>query len=164
MADVKTAKAGKHTSHRFVEGWLEFTDKAVARQTAEYLNAQPIGGKPSSAFYHDLWSIKYLPRFKWAQLSGSLSTAPEAALLRNEISQSKKDQAQYLRQVEKARVQGKIEEKRSKKRKDAPEGSEVPPRKEKMQRKFKQRTTVKEGKLEKAKGDKALQGVLDSLF
>ena len=145
---------------------MEFLDKKVARSTAEYLNAQPIGGKPSNPFYHDLWSIKYLPRFKWSQLSASLgqSMAVESALLRNEISQSKKDQAGYLRQVEKARVQGKIEEKREKKRKERPEGTEELPKKEKKQRAFKQRTTVKEGKQEKARGDQALQGVLNSLF
>lgn len=169
--DAKTAKAGKHTSHRFAEGWIEFLDKRIARSTAELLNAQPIGGKPSSPFYHDLWSCKYLPKFKWNMLSGSISQqqAIETALLRNEISQSKKDQAGYLRQVEKARVQGKIEEKREKKRKEAPaaapaainEGEEKP---KKKQRAFKQRTTVKADKATKANDSQALQGVLNSLF
>lgn len=33
----------KHQAHRFVEGWIEFTDKKKARRTAEFLNASRIG-------------------------------------------------------------------------------------------------------------------------
>lgn len=101
-------------------------------------------------------------------LSGSIAQqqAVEQALLRNEISQSKKDQAGYLRQVEKARVQGKIEEKREKKRKEQPiDGfGESKEKKIKTQRPFKQRTTVGVDKANKGKDSQELQGVLNSLF
>ena len=42
----KGKKKEKHLSHRFVEGWIEFLDKRVARSTAELLNARPIGSFP----------------------------------------------------------------------------------------------------------------------
>ncbi len=42
------------------------------------LNGNPIGGKRRSAYHYDLWSLKYLPKFKWDHLTeeiGMLSTA-----------------------------------------------------------------------------------------
>lgn len=69
----------KHRPHRFVEGWVEFMDKRVARSTAELLNARPIGDIAMSKgskknggtrkWQDDVWTMKYLPRFKWNMLS-----------------------------------------------------------------------------------------------
>jgi hypothetical protein len=42
-------KRTKHQSHRFVEGWIEFEDKKVARSVADMLNARPIGAAGSFA-------------------------------------------------------------------------------------------------------------------
>ena len=53
----------------FTEGWVEFTDKRVARSVAEMLNAQPIGGKKGTRWRDDVWTMKYLPRFKWYMLT-----------------------------------------------------------------------------------------------
>ncbi len=39
----------------FTEGWVEFTDKRVAKRTAVALNGRPIGGKRRSAYFEDLW-------------------------------------------------------------------------------------------------------------
>ena len=35
------------------------------------LNGQPMGGKRRSAYFYDLWTLKYLPRFKWDHLTGA---------------------------------------------------------------------------------------------
>lgn len=62
----------KYTSTKkphFTEGWVEFKDKKVARSVAEMLNAQPIGGKKGSRWRDDVWTMKYLPRFKWNMLT-----------------------------------------------------------------------------------------------
>jgi ESF2/ABP1 family protein len=67
----------RHQSHNFKEGWIEFLDKRVARSVAEMLNAQNIGGKKSDKWHDDVWTMKYLPRFRWDQLSeqvGKLTT------------------------------------------------------------------------------------------
>ena len=127
------------------------------------------GGKASNPFADDIWTLKYLPKFKWSMLSASMSQqqAIETALLRNELSQSKKAQAGYLTQVEKARVQGRMEEKRAEKReRDGGGDSSVqaatednPERKSKKQRLFKQRPQI-----ESKEGNAALQGVLSNLF
>lgn len=53
----------------FTEGWVEFTDKRVARSVADMLNAQPIGGKKGTRWRDDVWTMKYLPRFKWNMLT-----------------------------------------------------------------------------------------------
>jgi ESF2/ABP1 family protein len=53
----------------YTEGWVEFKDKKVARSVAEMLNAQPIGGKKGTRWRDDVWTLKYLPRFKWYMLT-----------------------------------------------------------------------------------------------
>jgi ESF2/ABP1 family protein len=53
----------------YTEGWVEFKDKKVARSVAEMLNAQPIGGKKGTRWRDDIWTIKYLPKFKWNMLT-----------------------------------------------------------------------------------------------
>ncbi|EEB90898.1 hypothetical protein MPER_10834, partial [Moniliophthora perniciosa FA553] len=53
----------------FTEGWVEFKDKKIARSVAEMLNAQPIGGKKGTRWRDDVWTMKYLPKFKWNMLT-----------------------------------------------------------------------------------------------
>ncbi|GAA6060419.1 hypothetical protein JCM10212_002187 [Sporobolomyces blumeae] len=103
----------RHQSHNFKEGWVEFLDKRVARSVADMLNAQTIGGKKSDRWHDDVWTMKYLPRFRWDQLSEqvALERATQTSLLRFHLSHSKQEQESYLSAVEKARVSSKIEEK-----------------------------------------------------
>ena len=53
----------------YTEGWVEFKDKKIARSVAEMLNAQPIGGKKGTRWRDDVWTLKYLPKFKWHMLT-----------------------------------------------------------------------------------------------
>lgn len=73
IADPKRAYLRrKYTSTKkahFTEGWVEFKDKRVARSVAEMLNAQPIGGKKGTRWRDDVWTMKYLPKFKWNMLT-----------------------------------------------------------------------------------------------
>ncbi|KAF8803947.1 hypothetical protein BYT27DRAFT_7195299 [Phlegmacium glaucopus] len=99
----------KYTSTKkphYTEGWVEFKDKKVARSVAEMLNAQPIGGKKGTRWRDDIWTMKYLPRFKWNMLTEQVAheAAVHAAKLRVELSQSKAEQQAYLKNVELARV------------------------------------------------------------
>jgi ESF2/ABP1 family protein len=62
----------KYTSTKkrhYTEGWVEFRDKKVARSVAGMLNAQPIGGKKGTRWRDDIWTMKYLPKFKWYMLT-----------------------------------------------------------------------------------------------
>lgn len=71
--DAKTAYLRrKYTTTKkphFIEGWVEFKDKRVARSVAGMLNAQPIGGKKGTRWRDDVWTMKYLPKFKWNMLT-----------------------------------------------------------------------------------------------
>ncbi|VDC04079.1 unnamed protein product [Peniophora sp. CBMAI 1063] len=99
----------KHTSTKkahYTEGWVEFKDKKTARAVAEMLNAQPIGGKKGSRWAEDVWTMKYLPRFKWHMLTEQVAHegAVREAKLRLELGQSRTEQRDYLANVELARV------------------------------------------------------------
>ncbi|KAF8511177.1 hypothetical protein JB92DRAFT_2614654, partial [Gautieria morchelliformis] len=113
----------KHTSTKkaqYTEGWIEFKDKRVARSVADMLNAQPIGGKKGTRWRDDVWTMKYLPRFKWNMLTEQ--AAVHTARLRVELSQSRAEQRDYLRQVELARVL----DKRAERKRKAGDGGEAP--------------------------------------
>ena len=74
----------KYTSTKkphFTEGWVEFKDKRVARSVADMLNAQPIGGKKGSRWRDDVWTMKYLPKFKWHMLTEQIGK-PRSTLRR----------------------------------------------------------------------------------
>ncbi|KAF8307294.1 hypothetical protein DL93DRAFT_2064926 [Clavulina sp. PMI_390] len=107
----------KHTSTKkahFTEGWVEFLDKRAGRAVAEMLNGQPIGGKKGTRFRDDVWTMKYLPKFKWNMLTEQIAheTASHAARLRVELSQSRTEQKDYLKNVELARVLAKRAERK----------------------------------------------------
>ncbi|KAK2462295.1 hypothetical protein APHAL10511_005601 [Amanita phalloides] len=110
----------KYTSTKkphFTEGWVEFKDKKIARCVAEMLNAQPIGGRKGTRWRDDVWTMKYLPKFKWPMLTEQVAqeAAIHAAKLRVELSQSRSEQQEYLRNVEVARqLEKRVEKKRAK--------------------------------------------------
>ncbi|KAH9927143.1 uncharacterized protein BXZ73DRAFT_90825 [Epithele typhae] len=108
----------------YTEGWVEFKDKRVGRSVADMLNAQSIGGKKGSRWRDDVWTMKYLPRFKWNMLTERIAheAAQHAAQLRVEISQSRKEQREYLKNVELARVL----DKRAKRKRKAEDDSAAP--------------------------------------
>ncbi|KAG1888124.1 hypothetical protein F4604DRAFT_1715647 [Suillus subluteus] len=93
----------------FTEGWVEFKDKKVARS--------PIGGKKGTRWRDDVWTMKYLPKFKWNMLTEQIAheAAIHTAKLRIELVQSKTEQHDYLKNVELARVLDKRNEKRKEK-------------------------------------------------
>lgn len=77
----------------FTEGWVEFESKRVAKWVVENINAKPITKKKNSRFCDVLWTLKYLPRFKWVHLSERLTyeRAVYRQKLQVEISQARKE-------------------------------------------------------------------------
>ncbi|KAI9001326.1 hypothetical protein BD414DRAFT_403981 [Trametes punicea] len=170
----------KYTSTKkphFTEGWVEFKDKRVARSVAEMLNAQPIGGKKGSRWRDDVWTMKYLPKFKWHMLTEQIAheAAVRQAQLRVELSQSRKEQREYLKNVELARVLDKRAERKRKISGDTGEGtkedeSETRPQKVAKQDGAPAKTPIKE-KRKKSKAavprpeaENQLDSVLSSIF
>ncbi|GAA5986289.1 hypothetical protein JCM10908_003689 [Rhodotorula pacifica] len=157
-------KEGRHTSHNFKEGWVEFMDKRVARSVAEMLNAQPIG--QNKRWKDDVWTMKYLPRFRWDQLSEqvALERATQSSLLRFHLTHSKQENESYLAAVENARVGRKIQEKAAGRQASKGTAAAAPQAAgTKRQRDYRQREVVDVSKkLKRSEGD--LDSVLGRLF
>ncbi|KAG6811247.1 hypothetical protein H0H92_008365 [Tricholoma furcatifolium] len=157
----------KYTSTKkphFTEGWVEFKDKKIARSVAEMLNAQPIGGKKGTRWYDDVWTMKYLPRFKWNMLTEQVAheAAIHAAKLRVELSQSRSEQQDYLKNVELARVL----EKRAEKKREKGEELQFKPLKERPVKPKRKLGDVEDSSQshKKLKSEGHLDNVLSSIF
>ncbi|XP_050382670.1 pre-rRNA-processing protein ESF2 [Argentina anserina] len=148
-------RPGKRQLQSFSEGWVEFKDKRVAKRVAGMLNGEKIGGKKRSVFFHDLWNIKYLSKFKWDDLTGEIAykNAEREQKLALEISAAKKEQEFYLSKVDKSRKLNAIEERIKKKRKVQEESgttNDVPVDQPlRVVREFRQKSPVADGAAEK---------------
>jgi len=159
---------------QFIDGWVEFAEKKIAKRVALTLNNAPIGAKKHSFYHDDLWNIKYLKGFKWSELTEKIGyeRAVRDQRIRQQMSQAKQQNKFYLQQVEAAKALNAIEQRKGAKRAreetysapptshsaDAvPPASEGPP--SKRPRKFHQRKTIDLGQLSTAPDD-LLQQVL----
>lgn len=77
----------------YKDGWVEFRDKRVARMVAVTFNGRQVGSKKTSYNYYDLWSIKYLPKFKWDNLTERIEydRRVRAAKFNQKIVKSRKE-------------------------------------------------------------------------
>ncbi|KAK1420143.1 hypothetical protein QVD17_21495 [Tagetes erecta] len=118
-AQVHRKNAGGFRGQGFTEGWVEFTNKHVAKRVASMLNGEQIGGKKKSSFYYDLWNIKYLSKFKWDHLTEEIAykNATREQKLALELSAAKKERDFYLSKVDQSRALSSIDERLKKKRK-----------------------------------------------
>ena len=55
---------GGNGSKQFAEGWIEFSDKSIAKSVAESLNNKSIGSTKGDYYHDDVWNLKYLKNFK----------------------------------------------------------------------------------------------------
>ncbi|EPQ59704.1 hypothetical protein GLOTRDRAFT_71359 [Gloeophyllum trabeum ATCC 11539] len=152
----------------FTEGWVEFKDKKVARAVAEMLNARPIGGKKGSRWRDDVWTMKYLPKFKWNMLTEQIAheAAIHTARLRVELSQSRSEQHEYLKNVELARVLDKRAERKRQAGKDADNAPKPDPKRKSDESKDEERKSKKRKVVptDSQANEKQLESVLDSIF
>jgi ESF2/ABP1 family protein len=117
--------------------------------TVRAANVASEGGRKRDAFYYDLWTIKYLPKFKWEDLTEEVG-APAAAAARRfrrslrrtayqkavkeqrlalELSATKRERDFYLKQVDTAKGLAAMAEKRAKREAAAAasEAADAPP-------------------------------------
>lgn len=92
-------------ARNFTEGWVEFISKRVAKEVATNLNMTQVGGKKRSKSHDTNWNIKYLPGFKWTNLSERLAyeKAVHQQRMRTEISQAKRETDYFKANVEKSK-------------------------------------------------------------
>ncbi len=82
------------------------------------LNGTQIGGKKRHNLFHDdIWTIRYLPKFKWHNLTEKLSYDQKVReqRLKAETSQAKKEINYYMERVDLKKRLDKMEEKKMQK-------------------------------------------------
>mmetsp|Transcript_10886 Transcript_10886/g.17828 ORF Transcript_10886/g.17828 Transcript_10886/m.17828 type:complete len:246 (+) Transcript_10886:88-825(+) len=130
---ARRKKNGGSSKIKYTDGWVEFEDRRVARQVAESLNGQQVGGKRRNFHHSDLWTMKYLKGFKWTHLSerNAYEKQTKSSRLRAEISHAKRENEHYLEKlIQEKQIRAMVERKSDKK------DSRVVPRK--ARRSFKQ--------------------------
>lgn len=71
VPDTTTSKSKKRQNYK--EGWIEFTDKIMAKLCEYELSGKFFGGKKrNNKFREELWNLKYLNKFKWHHLMEKL--------------------------------------------------------------------------------------------
>ncbi|XAR60284.1 hypothetical protein NMG60_11033590 [Bertholletia excelsa] len=114
-AQVRHKHVGGFRGQQFSEGWVEFSEKTVAKRVANTLNAE----QKTSPFYYDLWNMKYLHKFSWDDLTEEIAykNAIWEQKLALEISAAKRERDFYLSKVDQSRALTSIEDRLKKKQK-----------------------------------------------
>lgn len=156
---TRRVRNGGNKKRSFVDGWVEFVNKAHAKAVCELLNAQTIGGKKGSYYRDDVWNLLYLKGYKWHNLTEQIAAenAERASRMRAEISQTTKENKEFVQNVERAKMLEGMESKKAAQRRketeDAIEKGEPQAVKESKKggerpRKFKQTTVATKKKAE----------------
>lgn len=103
---ARRVRAGGNKKRSYTEGWVEFTKKKDAKAVCDLLNARTIGGKKGGYYHDDLWNLLYLKGFKWHNLTEQIAVenAERTSRMRAEISKSTKENKEFVRNVEKAKM------------------------------------------------------------
>lgn len=111
--DKKKKKKRKPFARHFTEGWVEFESKRVAKQIVPLLNNKQISTRKKSQFFDYLWSMKYLPRFKWCHLTERMNyeQAVHKQRLMTEVSQARKETTFFQNNLDKSEFIKKKEKK-----------------------------------------------------
>eukprot|EP01028_Stygiella_incarcerata_P005131 TRINITY_DN21963_c0_g1_i1.p1 TRINITY_DN21963_c0_g1~~TRINITY_DN21963_c0_g1_i1.p1 ORF type:complete len:297 (-),score=101.89 TRINITY_DN21963_c0_g1_i1:85-975(-) len=115
----RRVRDGGKKKRKFVDGWIEFSEKKTARRVAESLNNQIVGGKKRSPHYYDMWNLKYLPGFHWSDLVEELGTKPviKELRIRAKVAKTQKEANEIVRDIESSKKLARIRERVEKRRK-----------------------------------------------
>jgi ESF2/ABP1 family protein len=106
----------------YKEGWVEFEDKLMAKLCEYELNGKEIGGKKSQPFSQELWTIKYLHKFKWNHLMEKLQYNKKLRehKVQAEVKQAHRENQFILKNYEKSKVLDNLGKKRERGELDKP--------------------------------------------
>lgn len=163
-AHARRVKAGGNKKKSYTEGWVEFVKKKEAKAACELLNARTIGGKKGSYYRDDIWNLLYLNGFKWNNLTQQIAAedAERASRMRAEISKTTKENKEFVRNVERAKMLDGIQAK-SKKRKADVDDDQPPAELEPGSRTFRQIPLAKKAK-ETEEPSERVSRVLSKIF
>lgn len=119
----------------YSDGWVEFASKKTAKICAETLNASIVGGKKGGWYHDDVWNMKYLRGFKWADLMEQVQRekSERDAKRRVEDSRAKKEDKVFVSGVEKGKVLDGMQKKNEEKKKRNHQPKEEQPQKKQQQ-------------------------------
>ncbi|BFI34385.1 hypothetical protein AXG93_2278s1320 [Marchantia polymorpha subsp. ruderalis] len=122
---IRRKRAGGNSGKNFTEGWVEFVHKRDAKRIAAMLNGESVDPRKRSAYHYDLWTIKYLKKFKWDNLTAEIAykKAVRDQKLAAEVSAAKKERDFYLSKVDQARAINSMEERKKKRKEPEANGS-----------------------------------------
>ncbi|KAK0715587.1 hypothetical protein B0H67DRAFT_514742 [Lasiosphaeris hirsuta] len=105
-ARTRRMKSGGNKKRSFTEGWVEFVRKKDAKKACELLNAHTIGGKKGTYYRDDMWNLLYLSGFKWQNLTEQIAAenAERASRMRAEISKTTKENKEFVRNIDRAKM------------------------------------------------------------
>lgn len=91
------SNSGSSGSKRYVEGWVEYADKHVAKRVAQALHTHPISNIKRNPHCDDLWNLKYLSQFQWSHLTEKVAYERRVReqKLRLETMQAKRETTLY---------------------------------------------------------------------
>ncbi|XXG95091.1 hypothetical protein Hte_001351 [Hypoxylon texense] len=114
----RRVRQGGNKKHMYTDGWVEFVDKKDAKKAVDLLNARTIGGKKNSYYRDDIWNLLYLKGFKWHNLTEQINSemAERTSRMRAEISKSTKENKDFVKNIEKAKMLDGIQAKAAAKR------------------------------------------------
>lgn len=120
-------KSGGNKKTMYEEGWGEFVRKRDAKLCADTLNGNIIGGKKGTFYHDDILNVKYLPGFKWADLTEQIARENDIrqAKLEIEISQANKLNADFIKNVEQSKMITNMQNSRKRNNKEADETTET---------------------------------------
>lgn len=109
-------KATGNGSKRYVEGWVEYASKKVAKRVAAALHQQQISNVKRNPHYGDLWNLKYLPKFQWSHLTEKVAYERRVReqKIRLETMHARRETASYKKLLETGLKLDKIEERKRK--------------------------------------------------
>lgn len=101
LAPSPTAQA--RGTRQYVEGWIEFAEGKVAKRVATLLNGAAMGGRRRSAHFEDLWTLQYLPRLTWNQLTEDVAArkATRRQRLQMEVAAARAEGEFYAQHAQK---------------------------------------------------------------
>ena len=102
----RRVRNGGNKKKSYTDGWVEFESKRDAKMVATVLNGNIVGGKKGGYYHDDVWNMRYLKAFKWHHLTEQISNenAERAARLTAEISRSRRENREFVRDVERGKM------------------------------------------------------------
>eukprot|EP00339_Tiarina_fusa_P011514 CAMPEP_0117057118 /NCGR_PEP_ID=MMETSP0472-20121206/39641_1 /TAXON_ID=693140 ORGANISM="Tiarina fusus, Strain LIS" /NCGR_SAMPLE_ID=MMETSP0472 /ASSEMBLY_ACC=CAM_ASM_000603 /LENGTH=256 /DNA_ID=CAMNT_0004773853 /DNA_START=3 /DNA_END=769 /DNA_ORIENTATION=+ len=134
----------------YLDGWVEFKDKKIAKRVALTLNATKVGGNKRNFHAEFIWNIRYLSKFKWNHLTEHKRRKDQTRQdkVRTILSEAKRENDVYMQRVDAAKMITAMENKKKEEKQEKidTKKTETLARKqlEDLRSKFRQRDTIED--------------------